>query len=496
MKHHAVSLVFPHQLFKVNPALAIDRKVYLIEDPLFFKQYSFHKKKLIFHRATMKNYQKFIRAKNYDVEYVEHNDLRAETKYLFNFLKENGCNEVYLTDPTDYLLLRRIKRYSHQYNLKLHIQSNPSFMCSSELVQNYFGNKKRFFLTPFYIAERKRNNILLDENGNPLGGKWTYDVENRKKMPKGTVIPPLAEINDTALIEEATDYINKYFQSNPGLTDNFEYAVSFESSEIRLHDFLTKRLINYGVYQDAIVKKETFLFHAVLTPMLNVGMLAPQQLVHGAIDHGMNNSLPLNSIEGFVRQVMGWREYIRAVYELKGVKERTQNFWMHQRKIPKSFYDGTTGFEPIDTVIKRILRDGYSHHIERLMVIGNFMLLCEFDPDEVYRWFMEMFIDAYDWVMVPNVYGMSQFADGGLMSTKPYISGSNYVLKMSDFSKGPWCEIWDGLFWRFIGKNKEFFLKNPRLSMMARTYEKMDTTKRNTHHKKAEEYLRSIDSFL
>lgn len=492
MKNDSVSIVFPHQLFRENPCLSVDRKVIIVEDPLFFAQYQFHKKKLIFHRASMKYYEKYLNDKKHDVEYIEHHDNRAVTKHLFASLKKLGCSEVYITDPTDYLLLRRIKRFAEQHKINLQISSNPNFICSTELIQNYFGNKKRFFLTEFYIAERKRNKILLDESGNPLGGKWTYDVENRKKMPAGTKIPPLKKIDDSHYIKEATDYVEKYFASNPGETENFDYAISFELSDIRLKDFIENRLNNYGVYQDAIVKKETFLFHAVLTPMLNVGMLTPQQLVDGAIEYGMNNSLPLNSIEGFVRQVMGWREYIRAVYELKGVKERTQNYWLHQRKIPASFYDGTTGIEPIDTVIKRILRDGYSHHIERLMVLGNFMLLCEFDPDEVYRWFMEMFIDSYDWVMVPNVYGMSQFADGGLMSTKPYISGSNYILKMSDFSKGPWCEIWDALFWRFIGKNKEFFLKNPRLSMMARTYEKMDTTKRNTYHQKAEEFLMSL----
>jgi deoxyribodipyrimidine photolyase-related protein len=223
--------------------------------------------------------------------------------------------------------------------------------------------------------------------------------------------------------------------------------------------------------------------------MLNVGLLTPQYIIDEALLYASNHEIPLNSLEGFMRQIVGWREFIRAVYELKGNEERTKNYWGFTRKIPDSFWNGTTGIEPIDSTIKKVLETGYCHHIERLMVLGNFMLLCEFDPDEVYRWFMELFIDAYDWVMVPNVYGMSQFADGGLMATKPYISGSNYVMKMSDYKKGAWQTIWDGLFWRFMHTHRTFFLQNPRLGMLVRTFDKMSDEKKNLHLKNAEEYL-------
>jgi deoxyribodipyrimidine photolyase-related protein len=202
----------------------------------------------------------------------------------------------------------------------------------------------------------------------------------------------------------------------------------------------------------------------MLSPLLNVGLLTPSQVIEQVIKA---KKIPLNSLEGFIRQVIGWREFIRAVYHLRGVDQRTRNFWKHKRQLPHSFYTGTTGILPIDQTIKKILDHAYCHHIERLMILGNFMLLCEFDPDSIYRWFMEMFIDAYDWVMVPNVYGMSQFADGGMMTTKPYISSSNYIKKMSDYPSGKWCEIWDALFWRFLDKHKLFFKKQPRLNMVA-----------------------------
>ncbi len=215
----------------------------------------------------------------------------------------------------------------------------------------------------------------------------------------------------------------------------------------------------------------------------------PMEVVDQAIHYANEHEIPINSLEGFVRQIIGWREFIRGMYEAKGSDSRTANYWNHTRKMPASFYDGTTGIEPVDDTIKKVLRDGYSHHIERLMIIGNFMLLCEIDPKEVYRWFMELYIDAYDWVMVPNVYGMSQFADGGFFATKPYISGSNYVLKMSNYSKGPWQKTWDGLFWRFMDIHRDFFLKNPRLGMLVRTFDKMSDDKRMAHYDNAQKFL-------
>ena len=252
-------------------------------------------------------------------------------------------------------------------------------------------------------------------------------------------------------------------------------------------------MAEFGIYEDAIVQKEMLLNHSLLTPMLNVGMLTPKQIVQETLQHSATSTVPINSLEGFIRQIIGWREFMRGVYIAKGRVERTKNYWGFTRKIPKSFYDGSTGILPIDETIKKILQTGYCNHIERLMVLGNFMLLCEFDPEEVYRWFMELFIDAYDWVMVPNVYGMSQFADGGMMSTKPYISGSNYLMTMSDYPKGEWQQTWDALFWRFLDKQRIFFLKNPRLGMLVKTFDKWDKDRKETIHQKADSYLFRLD---
>ena len=215
-------------------------------------------------------------------------------------------------------------------------------------------------------------------------------------------------------------------------------------------------------------------------------------LIEKSLEFASQNKIPINSLEGFVRQLIGWREFIRIIYEKEGVIQRNSNYFGFKKKMPKAFYSGETGIEPVDSTIEKLLNHSYLHHIERLMVLGNFMLLCEINPKEIYKWFMELFIDAYDWVMVPNVYGMSQFADGGLMSTKPYISSSNYILKMSDYKKGGWCKVWDGLYWRFLNKHKKLFAQNPRMNMMMKLLEKMDSQKLSAHIKVAEDYLSKL----
>ena len=221
--------------------------------------------------------------------------------------------------------------------------------------------------------------------------------------------------------------------------------------------------------------------------------MTPKYVIDKTLEFANKNDVPINSVEGFIRQIIGWREFIKGIYISKGEIERTTNFFKFRRKIPSSFYDGSTGIEPIDTTIKKILKTGYAHHIERLMVLGNFMLLCEFDPDEVYRWFMELFVDSYDWVMVPNVYGMSQFADGGIMSTKPYFSSSNYIKKMSNYKKSNWETLWDSLYWRFIEKNRDLFSKNIRMKFMVNMYDKMDQEKKSNIISVSEIFLKSID---
>lgn len=489
------SLIFPHQLFENSPLNFENKTVFLIEEFLFFKQYKFHQQKIAFHRASMKFYADYLSSENINVNYIESTNELSDIRSLIEHLGQNNFEQIDYIDTVDNWLEKRIQETSTQVNIHLNKIESPLFINTNKDLETFFHDKKKkFFQTSFYISERKRLDILLEAGEQPTGGKWSFDDENRKKYPKEKTPPPYFYPNTNNHHQEAFDYVNKNFSKNYGfLSDAPIYPTDFESAKTWFNDFLIHRFYEFGIYEDAIVKNEVILNHSILSPLINTGLLTPKYIIEKTLAFAEKENIPLNSTEGFIRQIIGWREFIRGVYVAKGTYERTTNFWNFKRRIPKSFYDGTTGIEPIDDCIKKVLKNAYNHHIERLMILGNFMLLCEFDPDEVYKWFMELYIDAYDWVMVPNVYGMSQFADGGVMSTKPYISGSNYIIKMSDYKKGDWQAIWDGLFWHFMDKQRAFFKTNPRLNMLVSSFDKMPPDKKEHHLKNAQNFFNLLD---
>ena len=491
-KMKTVNIIFPHQLFPQSILLENEHDIYLIEEFLFFKQYPFHKQKIAFHRSSMKCYQNYLLKKGKKIHYIDSNNPLSDIRNFKTEIEDKKIDKIKLIDPTDNWLLKRIQNVTKE--IKLSIYDNAHFINNGKELEKFFrAEKKSFFQTTFYKQQRKKLDLLIDNEGCPVGGKWTYDAENRKKYPKGKIPPIIQHPTSCSFWKEAVSYTQKHFSQNFGELDEIKrYPINFEESKTYFDNFLNQRFSEFGVYEDAILKDSSTLHHSLLSPLMNVGLLNPLKVVEKAVIFADKNNIPINSTEGFVRQIIGWREFIRGMYQCKGSYSRTKNFWGFKRKIPLSFYDGTTGIEPIDNTIKTILKTGYCHHIERLMILGNFMLLCEFNPDDVFKWFMELFIDAYDWVMVPNVYGMSLFADGGTFATKPYIGGSNYIKKMSNYKSGEWCDIWDGLFWRFISKNESVFKKNPRTNMMVNTFKKMEENKKTKHIKIAESFLNQL----
>ncbi len=492
----AATLIYPHQLYADHPAVADDRLHVLIEDILFFgdSRYParFHKQRLLLHRASMKRYEAETLA-NCRTRYIDYGEIDDQLDYVFQQLAQQGITAVHVVDPTDYLLDKRIRRYCKQYDLHLTVYPSPNFVSDQATLDEFWSDKAPddYHQTDFYIFQRKRLGILLDEAGKPVGGRWTYDTDNRQKLKQGVSLPQSPATVDNAYVREARAYVEAHFAHNPGSTDDFIYATSHDEAAQVLQDFLRAKLDLYGPYQDAISTRGAFLFHSLLSAPFNIGLLSPGQILDAVqAYYDAHPQTTLSSVEGFVRQIIGWREFMRAVYLRAGSDQRQRNFFRQARDLDEHWYTGETGIQPIDDVIHKLNRYAYAHHIERLMLLGNFMLLCEVHPDNVYRWFMEMFIDAYDWVMVPNVYGMSQYADGGLMTTKPYISSSNYVRKMSDYgSKGTWQPVWDGLYWRFINKHLAFFKGNPRLAMMTSHLKRMGDDKLHEHQRTAEEFL-------
>ncbi len=483
-----VALIYPHQLFADHPALVDASQAVLVEEPLLFNQYAFHRQKLIFHRAAMMQFAAGLRKRRIKVHYIEAGEI-ADTAAIADRLKQLQIRSVQYVDPCDDWLSMRLSAALEKQGIAASVLDDPHFLTPRSVIRDFTVGKQRLYFTGFYIAQRKRLGLLLEKDQKPVGGQWSFDPENRKKLPKGVPIPTLRHPREGKSVGAARQYVRASFSKAIGVDAEFGYPTDHAGAAAWLDAFVHERLASFGDYEDAISAAHDVLFHSVLTPMLNVGLLSPRQVIEAAL--AQSEHVPLNSLEGFVRQVAGWREFIRLVYLTHGREQRTRNFWGFTHDIPAACYEGTTGIEPVDAVIHRVLRTGYCHHIERLMILGNFLLLCDIAPDAVYRWFMEMFIDAYDWVMVPNVYGMSQYADGGLMTTKPYISGSSYVLKMSDFKKGPWCATWDALYWRFIDRNSDLFAANPRMTMMVRMKEKLGK-RMAEHHRLADAFLTAL----
>lgn len=481
------TLIFPHQLFKTHPAVSKEHLIILVEDPRFFSDFAFHKQKLILHRASMQRYYHELKKKKHTVVYVEYSDARS----LATLLKKKKVTELHYADVVDHALEQKLTKLCKQLKLDCSVYETPYFMTERDWFEQYFTKKKTYFFHSFYIAQRKRLKILVN-NGKPVGGSWSFDDQNREPLQSTVTIPSIKTLATNAYITEAVVYVQKNFANNPGEIETFIYPVTRTQALAWLTDFLQKRFKNFGPYQDAIAQGKPFLFHSILSSSLNIGLLTPDEVVEKALVYAKKYKVPINSVEGFVRQVIGWREFIYGVYLVAGTAQGKKNFFRHTKKMPRSCWHATTEIEPIDATISSVLTYAYAHHIERLMILGNFFLLVRISPHEVYAWFMELFIDAYDWVMVPNVYGMSQYADGGLMTTKPYVSGSNYVRTMSDYQKGEWADVWDALFWSFMDKYKKQLAKNNRLRFVYAHLRKMTPEKKRAYKAAANKFIKSL----
>jgi deoxyribodipyrimidine photolyase-related protein len=426
----------------------------------------------------MRTYAQDLKENGFDVHYEEFSDVTFVDR-LKIFFKKNNIKKIKMSEVQDKFFEQELIQFFQKLKIDFEFMDGPMFLCSRSEFQKYLSTHRKPFMKSFYEGERKRLNILLDGKGKPLGGQWSYDVENRKKAPKVLTNKEILSHVGNSHVRDVSAIVEKQFKHHPGSAQNFWLPVDRKGALKNLKHFIQHHIYDFGDYQDAITSRSPFLYHSIISPMMNAGLLTPKEVIDEVLKAQQKDTdIPIASVEGFIRQVMGWREFVRGIYQNYSDQEETKNFFGHKRKLTKDWYDGTTGILPVDDAIKKANEFGYCHHIERLMILSNIMLLSEIHPQEVHRWFMEMFVDSADWVMGPNVYGMGQFSDGGIFATKPYVSGSNYILKMSDYKKEAWCEVWDGLFWRFIGNNKAFFAKNPRMNMMVKLLEKMDEGKK------------------
>mgnify|MGYP001157613986 FL=1 len=488
MAKKSLLLILGNQLFSIDNIKSLNPdKIFMAEDLGLSTYENHHKLKILMIFSAMREKRDELISNSFDVDYTEIEDpdfnLTFEEK-LEKCIKQNDIKKLNIFEIEDKPFEKRIIAFSKKYNLDLTISASPMFLIKRDEFLELKGNSKVIRMANFYKNVRKKLNILVDENQKPIGGKWSFDDENRKKIPKGIDVPSLLEMEISKYAEALKPIINEKFSHHPGKLNDIWVPFSRVEALKNLDYFINVKFENFGPYEDAILSNDSFLFHSAISPSMNIGLITPKDVVERVLDYANEKEIPINSLEGFIRQIIGWREFIRGVYQNYGDQQLKSNFFNFSRLLKDSWYSGSTGIPPLDDAIKLSDKYGYTHHINRLMVISNLMTLTEIDPKNIYKWFMEMYVDSSEWVMVPNVFGMGTFADGGIFSTKPYVCGSNYLLKMSNYKKGDWCHTVDGLYWRFFEKNMSKLKNNPRLSFMRKTFDSMSSERKKMifHH--------------
>ena len=483
-------LILGNQLFpQKHLKLHKNSIFYMSEDYGLCTYQKHHKLKLILFLSSMRSYADDLKKNKFKIIYQDLNkDFKISyEKKLEIFIKKNKINELISFEIEDKFFENKIKLLTKKLKISWKIINSPMFINTRNDFKNYLSKSKKPFMANFYKLARTKTDILMDK-GKPRGGKWSFDEDNRKKIPSTIKIPSMIGVNETSHTKKLKKEVDKIFSNHPGKVDNFWLPTTYSDAIKWLDHFISEKFNLFGDYEDAVDTNNNFLFHSALSPLINLGLITPEIIIERI--RKVENKTKINSYEGYVRQIIGWREFIRGIYQNYDKKLEESNFFKHKNSLTKSWYDGSTGLDPLDHSIKNAEKYGYTHHIERLMILCNIMNLCEIEPKQVYNWFMEMFVDSSDWVMSPNVYGMGLFSDGGIFSTKPYICGSSYFMKMMNFKKGPWNDIMDSLYWRFINKNRKFFQKNPRLNMMVVIYDKMKDERKNNIIKKANQFIR------
>lgn len=465
--------------------------VYMAEDHGLCTNVRHHQQKLVFFLAAMRSYADELNTAGHDVTYRTLDD-KDKTPYaddLLEYLRNSDYTALQSFEVEDRAARQMLDSVADDAGLDIEYLESPGFTCSRQTFADYADEKKRLHMADFYKQQRRDLFILMDGD-DPRGGKWSFDEDNRKKLPKDVEPPTIRSAQHTTHVKDVIELVSDRFSDHPGSTDDFWWPTTRKQAERWLNDFIDQRLADFGPYEDAMTTRSATVFHSALSPLINCGLLRASEVVDAVVE--ASDDAPLQSVEGFVRQVIGWREFIRGVYHTHGEEQEKKNFFDHQRKLTDAWYSGETGIPPLDDAIHTAERLAWTHHIPRLMVLGNMMTLCEIEPTAVHTWFMEMYIDSADWVMGPNVYGMGIFSDGGLFATKPYVCGSNYWLKMSDYPKGDWCDTVDGLYWRFIDKHREFFSGNPRLALIASSLDRMKDERKDKIFTLANEFIEEM----
>jgi deoxyribodipyrimidine photolyase-related protein len=486
---HKAAFVFGDQLTLDNEIFKDDKSIpiILIESINECTKIINNKNRLVFFISSMRDFRDLLISNGYKVKYYELGYFKKDISLiqsLFNALKKLKINALAVQKPGDFELYASLVDSAKKNKINLTVSTSIYDYLPPKFFDNWSDNKKKLLMEFFYRKVRIEKKILVDNSSKPIGGKWNYDFLNREGYKKSQKlnVPCFHKNKNSKNTLDVIERVDEIFSDSPGNTENFFYATNVNDAKESLEAFIDSKLESFGRYQDLMLDDQAFLFHAIISPYLNASILSPEYVINRILQVYENKKLPINSIEGFIRQIIGWREFMKGVYWKRMPDLISENFFEINNKLPEFYWNAKTKMSCLKAVITQVLEYGYAHHIQRLMILGNFALLSETNPKEIHLWFLGMFIDAVEWVEMPNVIGMSQFSEGGFFTSKPYISSGQYINKMSNYCQKCKYKIktdnidelcpFTILYWRFLHNHKSKLKNNPRMTMAFRNLEK------------------------
>jgi deoxyribodipyrimidine photolyase-related protein len=463
-----------------------------------------HKQKITFILSAMRHFAQSLSDEGLKIDYVKLDtpgNTGSFTHELKRAIQRHKISRIIVTEPGEWRVLEMMRSWSDIFGLPVEICEDDRFFCTRGRFARWAEGRKSFRMEFFYREMRRETGFLM-EGGEPVGGQWNFDHDNRKSLPANIKSPQRHRFMPDAITQEVMALVSKKFPTHIGSLENFGWAVTRKEALLALNHFINDCLPTFGDFQDAMKQGEPFLFHSIISPYLNCGLLTAREVCIAAERAWKKGSAPLNAVEGFIRQILGWREYVRGIY-WHGMPQYAQsNALEAQRALPAFFWTGQTRMNCIAQVVQETQAHAYAHHIQRLMVTGNFALLAGIAPKEIEAWYLAVYADAYDWVELPNVHGMVLFADGGMLASKPYAASGAYIDRMSDYCKKCYYKVkeksgesacpFNRLYWYFISQNEKKLSKNPRMAMPYKTLARMSAERRAEILLDAKDFLKSL----
>ncbi|MEO1168082.1 MAG: cryptochrome/photolyase family protein [Pseudomonadota bacterium] len=486
----------------VEPAHAVLLMMEVDEETTYVRH---HKAKIAFILSAMRHHAEDMRDRGWTVDYVKLDDPDNSGRFsgeIARAIERHDPASVRVTEPGEWRVRAVMDEWEDKFGIPVEICPDTRFLCDHAEFENWAEGRKQLRMEYFYREMRRKTGLLMDGDA-PEGGKWNYDQDNRKPADPDLFMPKPIAFRPDETTKEVLDMVAERFADHPGSLDNFRFAVTHEEALRARRYFLDACLARFGDYQDAMLTGEPFLYHSLLSPYLNIGLLDPLDLCREAAKKYEEGEAPLNAVEGFIRQIIGWREYVRGIYWREGPGYADRNFLGAERDLPGFYYLGETDMHCLSQAIQQTLDHAYAHHIQRLMITGTFALLAGIDPHQLHIWYLEVYADAYEWVELPNTVGMSQFADGGLLASKPYAASGNYINKMSDYCSHCRYDVkaktgadacpFNALYWDFLARNEDKLRGSRRLAMPYRTWEKKEKGEKIALRNSARSFLESLD---